>query len=306
MEFKDYYEVMGVARDASPEDVKRAYRRLSRKYHPDVSSEANAEERFKEIGEAYEVLKDPEKRAAYDELGADWQRGQDFRPPPEWEYSGGGASAARDFSDFFEGLFGGRGPDPRSRADSFGFDVAARIELSLEEAFRGGEQTVTLQRVERGPDGQLRRAQQTLKVNIPAGVTAGQQIRLRGQGEPGLQGTRGDLFLEVQLRPHKWFQVQGKDVIVELPVAPWEAALGASVRVPTLDGAVNMKIPAGSDTGRRLRLKGKGLPGNPPGDQWVVLKVSVPPVESERVKSLYESLAEAVSESPRRDMEAQT
>ncbi|HLF11659.1 MAG TPA: DnaJ domain-containing protein, partial [Gammaproteobacteria bacterium] len=210
MKFKDYYEVMGVARDASPEDIKRTYRRLARKYHPDVSKEADAEERFKELGEAYEVLRDPEKRAAYDQLGAKWKPGEDFKPPPDWTFDFDSAPRSGGHSDFFENLFGFGGRAGDAGSASFrgrGFDSAAQVDITLEEAFRGTDRTLSLQRLGRDADGRVQPRAQQLKVKIPAGVIDGQQIRVAAQGEPGSGGAAaGDLFLQLRLLPHRWFR----------------------------------------------------------------------------------------------------
>lgn len=315
MEFKDYYAIMGVARDASPEDIKRAYRRLARKYHPDVSKEKNAEERFKEIGEAYEVLRDPEKRAAYDQLGKR-PAGEEFRPPPDWQFDfdtdvGGGAGAGGGMhSDFFEQLFGGLGGLRGARGGrgafrSRGFDTTARVEVTLEEAFAGTTRTLSIQRVDRDKDGRAKPRMQQLNVRIPAGVADGQKIRVPAQGEPGVGGEApGDLFLEIHVLPHRWFRLEGRDVWLDLPVAPWEAALGETVRVPTLAGRVDLKIPKGSQTDRQLRLKGRGLPGSPPGDQFVVLKIVAPPADTPEREALYRELAAATQMNPRAAMES--
>ncbi len=313
MEFKDYYKTLGVARDASADDIKRAYRKLARKYHPDVSKESDAEARFKEVGEAYEVLKDPEKRASYDQLReSGWRGGDQFRPPPGWsgEYrgdtGGGGFEDLGGFSDFFESLFGGRARQARSRARR-GEDLRARVEVDLVTAHSGGTRRISLERHEPAADGSFRRRRQNLDIRIPAGVTDGQQIRLAGQGEPGLAGgPAGDLYLEVSLLPHPVFEVQGRDVHLVLPVAPWEAALGAKVDVPTLGGRVQMNIPAGSTSGRRLRLKGRGLPGKPPGDQYVILQVAIPPVRDDADRERYERMRREMPFNPREKLEAQT
>jgi curved DNA-binding protein len=306
MRYKDYYEVMGVSRGATQDEIKRAYRKLARKYHPDVSKEKNAEERFKELQEAHEVLKDPEKRSAYDQLGANWQQGQEFRPPPDWgkgfEFSRGragghgGAGTAADFSDFFSELFGARSPfggaqgfetgtrgfGTGGRAGrtfaAAGQDHVARVEIDLEDAYRGGTRTIDLRTPELTPDGHVTSKPRTLRVSIPAGVVEGQQIRLAGQGSAGIGGgPPGDLYLEVNFRPHPLFKLDGRDIIVQLPVAPWEAALGETVSVPTLGGSVDMKLPAGARAGQKLRLRGRGLPGPTPGDQYVVLRIVLPP-----------------------------
>jgi curved DNA-binding protein len=309
VEFKDYYEIMGVARDAPAEDIKRAYRRLARKYHPDVSKEKDAEARFKEIGEAYEVLRDPEKRAAYDQLGRRPQ-GEEFRPPPDWhfEFEGDPGAAGGMHSDFFEQLFGGLGRRGARGGGGFrsrGFDTTAQVEVTLEEAFKGTSRTLSLQRMERGKDGRVAPRVQQINVKIPAGVTDGQQIRVPAQGEPGTGGEApGDLFLQMRVLPHRWYRLEGRDVWLDLPVTPWEAALGESVRVPTLAGKVDLKIPKGSQTDRQLRLKGRGLPGNPPGDQFVVLKIVVPAADTPEREALYKQLAAAMSMNPRQAMES--
>jgi curved DNA-binding protein len=270
MEYKDYYRIMGVKRDATQDEIRRAYRRLARKYHPDVSKEPDAEARFKEVGEAYEVLKDPEKRAAYDQLGADWKSGQEFRPPPGWsegfEFRGGGIGpdGGAEFSDFFEALFGrgearaGRGR--RGGVHAHGEDHHARVTIDLEDTYRGGTRTITLKAPEVDAQGRVITRERVLNVSIPKGIREGQHIRLAGQGGPGLgQGKAGDLYLEVAVRPHRLYRVDGRDVYLELPVAPWEAALGATVQVPTPAGAVDLKIPPRSGAGRRP--EGPGHPG---------------------------------------------
>ena len=307
MEFKDYYEIMGVARDASPDEIKRAYRRLARKYHPDVSKEKDAEARFKEVGEAYEVLRDPEKRKAYDQLGRRPQ-GEEFRPPPDWNFEFEGEDRSGGHSDFFEQLFGGlsglRGRAGRGAFRSRGFDTHAQLDVTLEEAFHGTTRTLALQRVELDKDGKPQPRVQQLQVKIPAGVVDGQQIRVAAQGEPGTGGeAAGDLFLKVRLLPHRWFRVEGRDVWLDLPVTPWEAALGETVRVPTLAGRVDLKIPKGSQTDRQLRLKERGLPGNPPGDQFVVLKIVVPAADDAAREALYKQMAAAMAMNPRQAME---
>lgn len=318
MQFKDYYKIMGLARTASQDEIKRAYRKLARKYHPDVSKESNAEEKFKELQEANEVLKDPEKRAAYDQLGADWRSGQDFRPPPDWgsgfEHSrAGGAGAGQgpaDFSDFFSELFGSGSPfqgagSAGQRGRSFsaaGQDHVARVDIDLEDAYRGGTRTVSLRSPELTADGHVVVKPRTLRVSIPAGVTDGQQIRLAGQGSPGMGGgPAGDLYLEVRLSPHAMFQAEGRDITMTLPVAPWEAALGETVAVPTLGGPVDMKLPPGARAGQKLRLKGRGLPGSPPGDQYVLLKLVLPP-DSPKAKALFEQMKREVPFDPRAGM----
>lgn len=303
MEFKDYYEIMGVARDASADDIKRAYRRLARKYHPDVSKEADAEARFKELGEAYEVLKDPEKRAAYDQLGSRWREGQEFRPPPDWDFEFDTRQATGAHSDFFESLFGSMGRR-RSEFRSRGFDREAQISVTLEDAFKGSTRSISLEQIERDETGRPARKARQLSVKIPAGVTEGQHIRLQGQGDPGLGGgPAGDLFLKVHLLPHALFKVDGRNLMLELPVTPWEAALGATIRVPTLSGKVDLSIPKGSQSGHRLRLKGKGLPGNPAGDQHVILKIVLPPADTKSKEEFYRQMAETMPMNARQFIE---
>jgi len=312
VEFKDYYQIMGVKRDATQDEIKRAYRKLARKYHPDVSKEADAEVRFKEVGEAYEVLKDPEKRAAYDQLGANWKAGQDFRPPPDWdagfEFHGGGFSGAdaSRFSDFFESLFGHgftAGGPGHAAYHARGEDAHAKVLIDLEDAYHGASRTLTLQHTELGADGRPQVKQRTLNARIPRGVRQGQFIRLAGQGGAGMgKGKAGDLYLEVEFRPHPFYHVEGRDVFLDLPVAPWEAALGATVKVPTPTGAVDLKIPAGSAGGRKLRLKGRGIPGATPGDFYVVLQIVLPPAESAAARAAYREMEQALKFNPRARM----
>ena len=290
MQFKDYYEILGVEPGAGEAEIKTAYRRLARRYHPDVSKEAGAEERFKAVNEAYEVLRDKEKRAAYDQLKAQGYRpGEEFRPPPDFgqggfggfrfdpEFGGGG------FSDFFEQLFGGGRvpPGARPRPQPPG-DTRAKLAIPLELAYSGGRQRL-------GVDGR------TLEVNIPAGIAPGKVIRLAGQGQRG-----GALLLEIDYLPNAQFEVDGRNVLHTLPVAPWQAALGATLSVPTLGGAVELRVPAGSDTGRKLRLRGRGLPGAPPGDQIVEIEVRAPKAETDAQKALYRQMEAAFEFDPRR------
>jgi curved DNA-binding protein len=304
VEYKDYYQIMGVGREASADDIKRAYRRLARKYHPDVSKEKDAEARFKEVGEAYEVLRDPEKRAAYDALGTR-KPGEEFRPPPDWQFDyGAEAEDAGVHSDFFEQLFGGLGRGRRGSFRSRGFDTAGQVEVTLEEAFSGTERRLSLQRVAVDERGHPQPTTQQLTVRIPAGVVDGQRIRVPSQGERGQGGgPPGDLFLEVRLLPHRWFRAEGRDILLELPVTPWEAALGETVRVPTLGGRVDLKVPKGSQTGRQLRLRGRGLPGNPAGDQIVVLKMVTPPPQTPAEEAAYKEMASKLRMNPRQAME---
>ena len=307
MEFRDYYAVLGVGRTATQDEIKKAYRRAARRYHPDVSKEANAEEKFKEVQEAYEVLKDPEKRAAYDQLGSEWRSGEQFRPPPNWgrdfEFRGGAGDSGRGFSDFFSSLFGGGSPfgDVGGGGAAYAArDHHARIDIELEDAFRGGTRTIELRRPRATADGHVAVDTHTLKVGIPAGVLDGQHIRLAGQGEPAQRsGPAGDLFLEVHIRPHRLFQLEGRDVSLTLPVAPWEAALGAQLQVPTLGGPVDMRIPPGSQAGQKLRLRARGLPGQPPGDQLVILRVVLPAADTPQAKALYEQMRRDLAFDPR-------
>lgn len=306
MDFKDYYAVLGVSESASPEEIKKSYRKLARKYHPDVSKEENADEKFKDLGEAYEVLKDPEKRAEYDELrkyGA--QPDGSFQPPPGWQsasgFGGGGYTDAdaRQFSDFFEQMFGGGqfsggGGGFRQSMRMRGEDVHARLALFLEEVFNGSEKQVSFTVHEADERGRVVARQKTLNVKIPAGMREGQHLRLKGQGSPGIGGgAAGDLLIEIELAPHPLFSVEGRDVVVTVPITPWEAALGATVTVPTVGSKVNVKVPKGSSSGRKLRLKGKGLPGKHPGDQLVILQITIPEQHSAEAEKLYEQLAEA-------------
>jgi curved DNA-binding protein len=310
MEFRDYYQIMGVKRDATQDEIKRAYRKLARRYHPDVSKEKDAEERFKEIGEAYEVLKDPEKRAAYDQLGANWKAGQEFRPPPDWdrgfEFRGGGFTGADRFSDFFESLFGGGsfgggfGHYTQRSFDARGEDSYTKVLVDLDDAYQGANRTLNLKQTELGADGHPHVKERTLNVRIPKGVRQGQHIRLGKQGGTGMgRGEAGDLYLEVEFRPHPFYKVEGKDVFLDLPVAPWEATLGATVKVPTPAGKVDLKIPSGSSGGRKLRLKGRGIPARPPGDLYVVVQIALPPAQSEAAKAAYREFQKALGFNPR-------
>lgn len=307
MEYKDYYETLGVARDASQDEIKRSYRKMARRYHPDVSKETDAAERFTAVQEAYEVLRDPEKRAAYDRLGSDWQPGQEFRPPPGWEAGSefGGGTGATGFSDFFGALFGGRSPFGHAQGDVRGFDIRgqdhfAHIEITLEQAYSGTSHTVRLQTPEVDAQGRVQVKTRTLNVRVPAGVTEGQQIRLAGQGAPGIgKGRRGDLYLEIGIKPHRLFRADDRDIYFALAISPWEAALGAKLTVPTLGGDVELKIPAGAQSGKKLRLKGRGLPGTPPGDQYVVLRVVVPPANTAQAKELYREMERVMAFDPR-------
>ena len=309
MEFKDYYETLEVKRDAAQDEIKRSYRKLARKYHPDISKEEDAEAHFKQVGEAYEVLKDPEKRLAYDQLGANWQAGQDFRPPPDWdqgfEHQGDGFSEAQ-FSDFFESLFGQRGYDSAHGGHAQhdfrarGMDSHARVQIDLEDAFHGGQRMLTLKHSELNSQGQPELRERTLNVRIPKGVRQGQQIRLAKQGGAGIgEGDKGDLYLEIEFTNHPLYHVEGKDVYLDLPVTPWEAALGATLKVPTPDGAVDLKVPANSASASKLRLKGRGIPSKQPGDFYVTLQVALPPAGNETEKQAYREFEKALDFNPR-------
>ena len=307
MKFKDYYETLGVKRNATPEEIKAAYRKLARKYHPDVSKEAGAEARFKELGEAHEVLKDPEKRALYDKMGSQWKAGQDFKPQPGWdagfEFRGGGDTGDFDPSDFFEALFGRRprgGGGRRPNVHAQGEDHHAKVMIDLEDAYRGGSRSITLRMPSYDGSGGLVSHERRLDVNIPKGIRAGQHLRLAGQGAPGVgKGSPGDLYLEVAFNPHPLFRVDERDVHVELPLAPWEAALGAKVTAPTPEGPIQLTIPGGSTAGRKMRLRGRGLPGTPPGDLYVALSIALPPANTEAEKEAYRSFERAFRFDPR-------
>ena len=310
MEFKDYYKTLGVPRDASAEEIKKAFRRQARKYHPDVSKVADAEQKMKEVNEAYTVLSDPEKRAAYDQLGQGYQAGKEFRPPPNWdtgfEFSGGGFSGAQagDFSDFFSELFGRMGGGTRhSHHRTRGEDHHAKIMLDLEDTYGGPSRSLTL-RIPRVDDkGQIKLAEHKINVRIPKGVHEGQVIRLAGQGGPGVTGApAGDLFLEVHFNSHARYRVEKKDVYATLPVSPWEAILGATVKFPVPDGLVEVRIPEGSQTGRKLRLKGRGIPAAAPGDLYLVLEIVLPPATTPKAKEIYQMMARELAFNPREKM----
>ena len=333
MEYKDYYNALGVEKTATADEIKSAYRKLARKYHPDLNKDKEAEERFKEIGEANDVLSDPEKRAAYDQLGQNYQEGQDFNPPPNWDQgfefrgrpSGAGAQP-EDFSDFFEDLFGkaqrqqsgaqyggqagsqgfgnqGFGGQQQGEFNAKGQDHHARILIDLDDSFNGSKRQITLKVPEFGPDGHLQLKHRTLDVTIPKGIREGQQIRLKKQGAPGYgKGEPGDLFLEVNFKPHKLYHADGSDLYLDLPVTPWEAALGGKVKVPTPAGVVDLNIPANSKQGRKLRLKGRGLPSKKPGDLFVVLQIALPPANNDKARELYETMAKELDFNPRSHM----
>ena len=328
VKFKDYYEILGVSRTASADDIKKAYRKLARKYHPDINKATGAEARFKEIGEANEVLSDPEKRSRYDQLGSNWQAGQDFRPPPgyenmHFEFQGAPGGGGRgfnpqdmgQFSDFFESLFGGQGfsggrPGPRfdmwnngETESPSGQDQEVAITITLDEAYHGATKSLRLQTSQPDPRGRVQAQTKTYQVKIPAGITEGARIRLAGQGGTDVRGgPAGDLYLRIHIAPHPTFKVDGYDLEVELPLAPWEAALGSKVTIPTLDGPASLAIPPGTESGQHMRLRGKGLrqgKGLEPGDLMVAIRIVVPKKMSARERELFEELAKVSSFKPR-------
>ena len=314
VKFQDYYETLGVKRDASQDEVQKAFRKLARKYHPDVNKERGAEAKFKQLNEAYEVLKDPEKRKRYDLLGANYHAGQDFEPPPGFDFGGArfrraGDGAAQgftgfgDFSDFFESLFGGAGmgtefgakfgSGQRAESSRRGEDHQAEIELSLEDVFHGGTKQVSFEQVEYDDRGVPHRALKTLKIKIPKGIRNGAVIRLSGQGASGVSGgTAGDLLLKVRIARHPRYKLEGDDLVLQLPIAPWEAALGGSVTVPTISGEIRVNIPAGAQSGQRLRVRGRGLGKTTGvhGDLFLELSIVVPGTLSDKERELMEQL----------------
>ena len=314
MDFVDYYDVMGLKPEAQATDIKQAYRKLARKYHPDVGKAPDSEERFKELGEAYNVLKDPERRKEYDELRAHRQADGSFDIPPGWQQGGPinpddfTAEDAAGFSDFFEQVFGNR-VRPRysahedHSADVRGQDIQTRLSITLRDAFNGASVDLSLRSPTMHDDGSIRYEQRHLTVKIPAGVHDGQKLRLRGQGGPGIgSAVAGDLYITLNIEQDPLFHLDGNDITVHLPVTPWEAALGESVQVPTLQGAVKMNLPKNATTGKRLRLKGRGLPGNTPGDQYVVLSVVIPEVQNDEQRKAYEALGRLWSVDPRSEL----
>ncbi len=321
MEYKDYYAILGVGKKASDDEVKQAYRRLARKYHPDVSKEPQAEEKFKDVQEAYEVLKDSQKRTAYDQLGSNWKAGQDFRPPPNWDQNTrfytseevGGFEDLGGFSDFFSTLFGqarqggGAGgfsgfQHARQHRQQRGSDQQAKITISLDDAYHGATKTFQLQVPEVDSHGQLNMQTRTIKVNIPAGALPGQQLRLAKQGMPGSGGGEaGDLYLEIEIQPNTLFSLKERDIYLTLPVSPWEAALGAEIKIPTLAGKVGLKLAPGAKTGQKLRLKGRGMPGSPPGDQYAVVQIQTPLADTADQRQFYEKMAQVLPFNPRKD-----
>jgi curved DNA-binding protein len=303
MEYQDYYKILGLERDATSDQIKQAYRKLARKYHPDVSKEVDAEKRFKEIGEAYAVLKDPEKKAAYDQMGSNWSSGQGFNPPPNWDSgyefrgNGWGDGANPDHSEFFESIFGRRAQQANQQSAQFnipGEDHHAKIEIDLVDSYLGAQRSIGLKMPALDEQGHLRMQERTLEVKIPKGIRSGQHLRLAGQGSPGFgNGKAGDLYLEIVIKPNSLFRVDGKDVMVELNLAPWEAALGATVDLPTPTGKVELNIPANTMAGKKLRLKGKGIPSQEPGDLYAAIRLVTPPAASSSDKEAYQAMAKS-------------
>ncbi len=314
MEFKDYYKILGVSKNATAAQIKKKYRKMARKYHPDVNKASDTEQKFKEIGEAYDVLKDPEKRKAYDQYGSDWKTGkeqQQYQQQYRQQYQqqqrqgagfgagggfdfGGGFEDAGQYSDFFESLFGGGRQRGRAAGQSFrqkGEDVNASITVPLEDAFQGSTRKITFETPTLSPDGQLMNKIVNLNVKIPKGIKNGQKIRLKGQGAPGQNGgATGDMYIKVEFEKHRIFKVEGSDIYINLPLAPWEAALGARINVPTPAGNIKLKIPAGSAQGKKLRLKGKGIPAKIPGDLFVIINIVLPPANNSKAKKVYEEM----------------
>lgn len=319
MDYKDYYKTLDIANEASQEEIKRAYRKLARKYHPDINKDANAEVRFKEINEAHEVLKDTEKRKAYDSFGGNWQTGQDFRPPPDWsdrfkgDDHGSRRASNQHYSEFFESLFGGH-PGHFTSEDFFsvgqdyqgrGYDLNAKISISLEDSYHGANRTITLNRMVDDGNGRRTLKPQSLQITIPKGIIEGQQIRLEGQGDPEFaKGPSGNLFLEIVFEPHPIFTVNKRDILFTLAVTPWEVALGATIAVPTLGGDVDLKLPANSQAGKKLRMKGRGLSSkNQVGNQYVTLAIHTPAVHTTEQRELYERMAKIMPYDPRSGLE---
>lgn len=316
VKFQDYYETLGVSRDASQQEIQQAYRKLARKYHPDLNKDSGSEDKFKKISEAYEVLRDPEKRKKYDQLGENWKMGEDFTPPPGWDFGSGGNARTRTFrfdgfgdgglggfSDFFRSIFGGGGLDPfdlfnetegqddlrrRGRASGANQDQEAELPISLEEAYFGAKKSISVDQEGYGLGGR-QGGQRHLDVTIPAGIRDGQKLRLSGQAAAG---SGGDLYLKIKIKPHPSFRVDGADIETDLPLAPWDAALGADVEVPIVGGKASMKVPAGTQSGKRFRLRGKGLRRgkNDRGDLYAVAKIVVPRRLSDREHELFEAL----------------
>ena len=294
MDFKDYYATLGIEPAASAAEIKRAYRKLARQFHPDVSQEPQAEARFKQVAEAHEALIDPERRATYDQIRQQHTDGQAFEPPPGWDAEPDLGGRNEDFSAFFESLFGRGRHAAEPRGPARGVDQHAKVSISLEDSYRGARRTVSLRLPVLDGTGRSVFQERQLEVNIPRGVMAGQLLRLKGQGGvPASGAPAGDLYLEIVLKPHPQFRVEGRDVYTTLPVAPWEAAMGGEVTARTPDGELMLTLPAGSPAGRQLRLRGKGLPGQPAGDFYAVLSLVLPPADTDAVRAAYSALAHA-------------
>ena len=303
MKYKDYYATLGVARGASAAEIKRAYRLLARKYHPDVSKAVDAEERFKELGEAYAVLKDEEKRAAYDSVGSEWTGGEEFAPPPGWdtgfEFSGRDFAAGMSQSDFFDALFGRPGSG-QAGGPARGGDHHAKILIDVEDAYHGAQRNLTLRLPTRDTEGRATSREHRLEVSIPRGIRGGQHLRLSGQGDPGLgDGPAGDLYLEVGFNAHPRYRVDGRDVLMDLPLAPWEAALGCAPILLTPEGLIQLTVPPGTGARRQFRFKGKGIPASPAGDLYAVVDIVLPPAVTEKEQAAYRALADAFDFAPR-------
>lgn len=307
MKYQDYYQILGVSRAADESEIKKAYRKLARKYHPDVNQDANAEDKFKQVNEAYEVLKDADKRQAYDRFGADWKHGQQFEGAGAGGFGGGAYAGDQfgggDFSDFFESIFGGghqpqgspfgQGQRHRVRPQR-GADMQLKLDITLEEAYNGGSKTIQFAKSSGSTE------MKKLKINIPKGVKTGQKIRLAKQGQASAGGGEsGDLLLEMNILAHRLFRLDERDVVLRLPITPWEAALGCTLKVPTLAGSVELKIKPGMQSGQKMRLKGKGMPGSPPGDQFVEIMVHTPPADDDQAQQFYRDMQARFDFNPR-------
>ena len=330
VKYQDYYEILGAPRSASQDQIQSAYRKLARKYHPDVNKNAGAEDKFKKIGEAYEVLKDPTKRKKYDQLGENWHMGDDFSAPPGWDFQDQGASSKSEafrfnfdgfegsgFSDFFDILFGqdsgGQGGRRRAAADPWselsgrdrqhpGQDHEVDITISLLDAYKGGKKSISVKTVENTANGLSKEYSKSYEVNIPKGVTEGRRLRLTGQGGEGSKGAkRGDLYFKIRIAPHPLIRIRGEDLETDVPVAPWEAALGARISIPLVDGSAEIDIPPGIQNGKKIRVKGKGLGGSKgkAGDLYAIVKIVIPKTLSSKEKSLLEELSQVSSFKPR-------
>ena len=314
MKFKDYYQILAVYKLATQGEIKKSYRKLSRKYHPDVSKLSDATEKFKALGEAYEVLKDPEKRAAYDHVGQGQQAGQNFEPPPGWdegfEFSGqgNGYGDAAAYSDFFESIFGGANFSRTNQAQQPfnrppGQDHHAKILIDVEDAYTGTVREITLQIPYMDAQGHVKTENRALKVKIPKGIKQGQKIRLIGQGGVSVGGsTQGNLYLQVEFNAHALYSIEGQDVYLKIPVTPWEAELGSKIKIPTPTGTIQIKVPEKSTSGSKLRLKGRGIPAKQIGDLFVILQISLPPADTEKSKLFYQNMAKEFDFNPRKKL----